>query len=751
MQVCNEHGCPEVPSLPLLSTTSPLPCYCIVKHQNSGDVLLSAERRGNTLVLIIHNARLEFKQQLTAKALCKVAELNARMILGIIVLDQSSGKALVVGYFIAGTAFESEEERKRRLCEYIRRLCAEWKTVARKLAKLIETGNRAELNQRSPSFPAKNSSSTEELQTEHISAEVMTMEIQNFQRSQDRSTQWQFTVTSHILTVLAVLFGGSDPFVIPEDQPIAAFATLALRINSKLKVAAFHMDCRTRHVHLVCHLPYSVLSRETVQTVLRAHLDSLASTYNLYFPVFEWLIRPFCNQEVSSPVEELLRPAEAFGAENQRHIDLHPTPKTLYFTRRVLEEEFCEEGKLYQDISVRPGLRELIQGQTVTFSEDLFEVSCSLPNALPIDLYFQRTANEPQTPQRLALIQRYMHLIHPYCPCKDLIDMVFVQDGKVCLRLWKLQKFFRANSQGPELVLNQAVDILTGKFDWAVINCDAIQGNENELLYEGQKVRLKSLRPEQSKGNREQWMFMLQFAAPKLCNLPSFQHIKGCCELKEGRWGLEPGLYRVELDISPNIPELTRQKAAYLLSYVGTALMDLHSKGYRCMYLSPSTIAFHNQQCVFLQCAMNNCTLKTWEGRQLDVRFLAPETVELCVVTTDSSEKANYPADYYSFALLMYALLVNPRIYEECPEPLSCTSAHLQVVHQLYRDGVRPHIPEDFKEAYPLISRDIRLGLEDSSSRPSIQDMMNTLAKEMMYTLITDMETYDLSIGKKPA
>jgi hypothetical protein len=317
---------------------------------------------------------------------------------------------------------------------------------------------------------------------------------------------------------------------------------------------------------------------------------------------------------------------------------------------------------------------------------------------------------------------------------KAFIDVLFVQGEELRLLLYNMQRRVLSSSLKPSLVLTQLEEVFKRKSSLnspvRFIKCEDIQANGYELQYFNQKIKLQLLKSHKNSPGGNHLMFILQLSAPKLSALPSFQHIQGYCELKSSQWGYEPGLYRVEWDLPAiNKAILSPAQAIYVLFLAGKALISLHAKNHRCLCLSPSSIALYEQQIVFLQCAMHSCTLPMCLSEQVDIRFLAPEVVE---AYTGPANDANITqaADYYSFALLIYALLINPAVHEDCPKPLVYTADNLKSMQEMRRKGARPLIPSQFEEDYPETASVVRMGLESAELRPTIQEMMEKLKRE---------------------
>ena len=693
-------------------------------------------------------------------------------------LDQSSGKALMVGYFIEGTAFKSERERKYMLWEYIRSLCAEWEGIAMELEGLMQFHpNRGESLQ-SDSLPStlySVNASQEKLQPVRSSAQEMATEIRNFwlkqghqqvqsnkntlfvavrnlgaTLSEDASTfPWLFTVNSRTCTLTCVFSMNNEPYIIAPDHPIHAIAKLAMYVTSRLKIGAFRVNYKDRQVQYFHHFPYSTIAKGDIQTVLKTTVDSLTLTYKLYANAFVDLVRNLKIHRVPDSIEALIDPAEAVKPDYKSvgALVLTAKPKAVYLTRVLSLEDFKKEKQLYQEISTCKFLSDFVLPQTVVFREQALEVSCSILNSGFIKNYFKDHPDPPVLKLQTALLVLAMRLAEAQYHFESLIDVVFVQGEEVRLLLWKLADRVShvltcgqfealldmaqiAESAGNLKEVSQLMQLCSPN----VIDCADIQETHGKFHYKKKGVRLKSLKAKENSKIADCLVFMLQLVAPIQSRLRSFQHIRGCCELKEDRWGLAPDLYRVEVDIPPiNIQHLSLENATYVLTLVGEALISLHSKGYCCYCLNPTNVAFHDQQCVFLLSAMHSLVLRKWEWEQLDVRFFAPELVE-ALNETDDFKDVDYAADYYSFAMLMYALLVNPSVYEKYPEPLGYKPAHLQVVQQQYREGVRPLIPRDFEEAYPLTTSAIRLGLEYITFRPNLKEMLHALKSEGLYS-----------------
>lgn len=738
-------------------------------------------------MLALHNSRLTFRYQPNPTALCRLTELNARMVQGAVIIDLQGGKILVVGYFIEGLAFKSERDRKRRLWDYIQKLYLEWEPIAKELENLanrfafegaakLKQGERYEGDKQGAQSTITVSTnatftrssprtSREGLGPMLTTSEEMRAGIERYWRSQghdhvqtnDRTQYvavrnlgatlsldaatfpWLFTVSKRVCTIYSVFSMENKPFIIPDNLPIKLFAILAMYVNSKVKIGSFRVNYKARQVNFSLHLPYSTLPRKSLPAVLKTTMDLLTGTYKLYANAFVQLVRDLRAQHVPDLLD-LIGSAESMKPEYKSggKLMLVVKPKASYFTRVLGDHEFYEEKAKFIELSECKELKEFILQNVVVFNEQMRQITCDITDAVTVKSYIEDHSDASVTHILTSLLRLSSSLFTARYHIKFLLELVYVQGNEVRLLLWKLRENVdrQPTCKQFETLIDLATYVMTQKADkrpmmsQVSVECEDIVKEGEIFMYQGETVKLKSLQTLQRNSEEDNLVFIFQVLAPILSRLPSLLHIKGRYEVKEGFRGLKSGFYRVERDLSPiNSSELTQQERIDRLIQVGDALLSLHSKGYRCYYLNPASIAFDGSQCSFLLCAMHSCTIGLCQWEQLDVRFLAPELVEP-LSQSKSCRDADYAADYYSFALLVYAYLVNPRVYSRYPEQLCFSADNMRKMWEMYRSGERPLIPKDFEEEFPIITSLIRMSLENPELRPTISEMLEALKRE---------------------
>jgi hypothetical protein len=722
--------------------------------------------------------------------LCRVTELNARMMQGAVVLDLLNGKVLVVGYLIEGLAFKSERDRKRRLWDYITKLYWEWESIARELEDLAsmstveieakrKQGDRYEDDKQEAQWMRTLSTnatlttvmnrssprtSREGLGPVLTTIDEMRAEIERYWRSQghehiqtnDRTQYvavrnlgatlsqdaatfpWLFTVAKRICTIYSVFSMDNKPFIIPDNLPTKIFASLAMHVNSRVKIGAFRVNYKPRQVHFSYHFPYSTLPTESMPAVLKTTLDLLTGTYKLYANAFVQLVRELRAQLSPDPLN-LIGPAEDMKPEYKSGGKLLLTvkPKATYFTRVLEDPEFQEEKELYRTLSKCEELKEFILQNVVVFNEQTRQITCSITNAVTVKSYIEDCSDVSVTQILISLLKLSSSLCEAKYHIKPLLEVAYAQGNDVRLLLWKLKD--RVDRQPTCKQFEALIDLAAfarkqtekrSTKPQVLVECEDIAKEGEKFICKGEAVKLKSLQAVQGSRDANEIVFIFQVVAPVLSRLPSLLHIKGRYELKGGLWGLQPGFYRVELDLPPvNAQELNQLERIRMLTRVGEALISLHSKGYRCYCINPATIAFYRSQCAFLLCAMHSCTIGLCQWEQLDVRFLAPELVQP-LSQSRSCQDVDYAADYYSFALLAYAYLVNPEVYGKYPEQLRFSADNLGKMWKLYSSGERPLILREFEDKWPKTTSVIRMGLEDPELRPTIPEMLEAMQSE---------------------